>query len=640
MITFPLLNRVRASLLVILALPGLLYADFPLRVQTDLGSFDILMLDSVAPATVTNFMNYVNQEEYDGTFLHRNVPGFVVQGGGFRFDEKRGGFLNGGSGVENINFATPVKNEFGRSNLRGTLAMAKSSGDPDSATSQFFFNLADNSANLDNQNGGFTVFAEVQGNGMTVVDEIAMLPRCNQFFGTGCGTIFTTDSVFSSSDTPLADGGGIADNTALVNIFIGTDDDLDGVIDRHEDLAPNNGDGNNDGTPDSQQRHVASYRDEFGNPVILESPPATPVEDVSVISITFRRAHAPAQGSTLESQLALGSEFCNGGAGFRHSVGTGGSVAVTMTLPAGVVPDSYYNYGPTATDTTPHWYEFAYDPMTGTGAQINNNVVTLHYVDGERGDSDLDNTNGVIVSPPGGPLMADDQDGVSCVVENGGPGQGDGNQDGIPDSQQANVTSLRDISNNYVTLEAMNPAHAFSAVLGTPDGSGALVFDIFGNLVSPVPDWLTALNLFGGFLEFDITGVTPGGSADVRMTFQNGAIPTTYAKYGPTPSDPNDHFYEFLYDPTSSDPTGAEFNGNTVTLHFVDGGRGDADLLMDGRITDPGAPAVPAAVSSPGGGGCSLAAGYDRPAGSGGHWLLLLTLLLALRFVQRSRVLH
>lgn len=141
------------------------------RLQTTLGVVDIQLFDSAAPFTVANFLAYVNSGAYDSTFVHRSVPGFVIQGGGYAL----GAAPNSTSPVP---ARPPVANEFSitRSNLRGTIAMAKLGGDPNSATSQWFINLANNSANLDNQNGGFTVFGKVLGKGMEIIDAIAALP--------------------------------------------------------------------------------------------------------------------------------------------------------------------------------------------------------------------------------------------------------------------------------------------------------------------------------------------------------------------------------------------------------------------------------------------------------------------------------
>jgi len=115
----------------------------------------------------------VNSGTYNGSIYHRSVPGFIVQGGGF--------FLDTQSLQLNSILARPaVVNEPVFANIRGTLSMAKLGGDPNSATNQWFFNLADNSGGangLDTQNGGFTAFGEVVGNGMDVLDEIAALPR-------------------------------------------------------------------------------------------------------------------------------------------------------------------------------------------------------------------------------------------------------------------------------------------------------------------------------------------------------------------------------------------------------------------------------------------------------------------------------
>lgn len=144
------------------------------RFQTTLGVIDIQLYDAGAPLTVENFLRYVETDAYNYSFIHRSVPNFVVQGGGYVWD-------TGTNAPKLITTFPPVVNEFSpnRSNVRGTIAMAKLGGDPDSATSQWFFNLADNSANLDVQNGGFTVFGQVIGEGMTVVDTIAALQRVN-----------------------------------------------------------------------------------------------------------------------------------------------------------------------------------------------------------------------------------------------------------------------------------------------------------------------------------------------------------------------------------------------------------------------------------------------------------------------------
>jgi len=140
------------------------------RFNTVMGSVDVRLDDAATPLTVANFLNYTNNGLYNGTFIHRSIPGFVVQGGGYTYNSTT-------NSAPHIATFPPVQNEFGISNTRGTIAMAKLGNDPNSATSEWFFNLADNSANLDNQNGGFTVFGRVLGSGMTsVVDPIAALP--------------------------------------------------------------------------------------------------------------------------------------------------------------------------------------------------------------------------------------------------------------------------------------------------------------------------------------------------------------------------------------------------------------------------------------------------------------------------------
>jgi cyclophilin family peptidyl-prolyl cis-trans isomerase len=139
-------------------------------VETQLGSFEIELFENEAPNTVANFLTYVRDGRFDATIVHRSVTDFVIQTGSYRVVDGE---------LDNVPTDDPVANEFGRSNTRGTVAMAKLAGDPDSATSGWFVNLADNSENLDDQNGGFTVFGEVVGDGMEVVDAIGALPIYN-----------------------------------------------------------------------------------------------------------------------------------------------------------------------------------------------------------------------------------------------------------------------------------------------------------------------------------------------------------------------------------------------------------------------------------------------------------------------------
>lgn len=135
------------------------------KVETVYGDIYLKLYDDLKPITVANFLGYVNRGDYDKTVFHRSIPGFVLQTGGFTLSPSGSSVL-----LDSVTTHAGVINEPGISNLRGTLAMAKQAGDSNSATSQWFINLSDNSTNLDSQNGGFTVFGEVED--MTVVDNI------------------------------------------------------------------------------------------------------------------------------------------------------------------------------------------------------------------------------------------------------------------------------------------------------------------------------------------------------------------------------------------------------------------------------------------------------------------------------------
>lgn len=140
--------------------------------QTVMGDFEVNLFDKTTPKTVENFLKYVKSGAFEDSIIHRSVPDFIVQGGGFIY--------TGNLPLKAAEKNPAVVNEPVYSNLRGTIAMAKVGNNPNSATNQWFFNLKDNSGNLDRQNGGFTVFGQVTGNGMAIIDAMAALSRFNK----------------------------------------------------------------------------------------------------------------------------------------------------------------------------------------------------------------------------------------------------------------------------------------------------------------------------------------------------------------------------------------------------------------------------------------------------------------------------
>jgi subtilisin family serine protease len=206
------------------------------------------------------------------------------------------------------------------------------------------------------------------------------------------------------------------------------------------------------------------------------------------------------------------------------------------------------------------------------------------------------------------PETDSDSDGILDCKEQGPGGDDpvyDGNGDGTADNQQANVVSLYTYDNqDFVTLAAPFGT-TFNAYQSCDNPSDA---DAPSNVDFPY-----------GFFRFTINCMNVGNAIDVKLYLPAGSTFDTYYKFGPTPSNGTDHWYEFLND----GQTGAEIHGNVITLHFVDGKRGDDDLKDDDIIIDVGGPGVfesigggteVADTSSGGGGGCFIAtAAYGSP---------------------------
>jgi cyclophilin family peptidyl-prolyl cis-trans isomerase len=172
------------------------------RWSTSAGVMNVALFRDITPITFSNFRTYADAGNFDNTFFTRSVPGFIIQGGSLQ--------INDNNQVVEGPVRAQIQNEFNVSNTRGTIAMAKQGGNPNSATNQFFLNLADNGGTapngLDFQNGGFTAFGEVRGaSGLATMDAIAGIPRedlsgeIGPFAATDISTVPTT----RTDDVPL-----------------------------------------------------------------------------------------------------------------------------------------------------------------------------------------------------------------------------------------------------------------------------------------------------------------------------------------------------------------------------------------------------------------------------------------------------
>ncbi len=142
------------------------------RVKTTLGDVDLELFDGAAPLTVSAFVSRIARGDIDLSFFHRLVPGQVLEGGAFKFQE--------GAGLFEVPAGGPVAPEMARSNVARTIAMERVDAGDGSATARFFFNLGDNSATFDNPATGFSVFGRIANDASwSVVQAIGALPTAD-----------------------------------------------------------------------------------------------------------------------------------------------------------------------------------------------------------------------------------------------------------------------------------------------------------------------------------------------------------------------------------------------------------------------------------------------------------------------------
>jgi len=262
--------------------------------------------------------------------------------------------------------------------------------------------------------------------GLSYCGSLALYELTTAVAGSGSGSVNPPGGVYFENSTleitPVPDPGsafngwdgdltGYSNPTTLdmntnksITANFDTDTDTDGISDEEEDGGPNGGDGNNDTIADSTQNNVASLHTYDGQSyVTLESPLGTTLANCKAVT--------PPSGGPADYDFDWGflSFTVNG-------LAPNDPTTVTLTLPDGAEPETYYKYGPTLGNPV-EWYEFMDDgqPQT-TGAVINDNVVTLQFVDGQRGDDTA--ADGSIVDQ-GGPATVSS---TPARVHHGGGG--------------------------------------------------------------------------------------------------------------------------------------------------------------------------------------------------------------------------
>ena len=242
----------------------------------------------------------------------------------------------------------------------------------------------------------------------------------------------------------------------------------------------------------------------------------------------------------------------------------------------------------TRSDTT--WSQLAYLKASNTGnfdqlgesvAISEDTIVVGAFLEdsnatGLNGDSDdnsLRDAGAVYIFHYSSGPPDDDNDGVENSLEEAAPNNGDGNHDGTADSEQAHVASLPSaVTGEYISL-ASAPGTSLVSVRAVENPSP---MDTPPGVVFPL-----------GFFQFSVQGLAPGAATSVELLLPDGLEIDTYYKFGPTPENGTDHWYDFV----SDDLTGVEVSEGKLDLHFIDGDRGDDDLSANGTVMEPGGPA-------------------------------------------------
>ena len=607
----------------------ILAGDFDIPKFT--GSIDLELYDVDAPLTVNNFLQYVNGGLYDQTFFYRSVPGLILQTGGLR-SVTTDPEAAAGSAFQSVPGLGTVLNEPGRSNVRGTIAMARIAGQENSAEKEWYINVADNSDPLDRIDNGFTVFGSVIDNGMDIVDNMASFPVVNSlgFLGSAYGV--------STSEFPFADlecdFSNCTDTVRQQNLL---------MIQRITEIT----------------RPVLRFSPGYGN-LGFDVPPGDlqgPMLDVEVYNtgnVSMRVVNIDTAG--LPAEISIDSETCTSAVLQPVSDPIDGSCVITFRLVASsignIVGEIVVVYEDAVTnDAYSVRYELQGEGSNGApvldvnatlnigAAQVNGPGVSSSLVLKNSGEASLSVSDitisdgdftisddctglGVIILPgsscvvdvsfkastfgqknaalsiysndPVKPVARidisasgeDDTDGVPTSIELAVNSAGDGNNDAVKDSVQNNVASILNKS-DYVTIISEDGA---LALLQGEEAetmlSDVVIYDV---VAKDYPGDASDSVKLGFNVRTADNGIV-GESVRVGVLLPVGIVGVNSYRYGPTPDNRASHWYDFNYD--ADKKIGARYVGEVkglrralVLISMIDGQFGDDDLVADGRIS-------------------------------------------------------
>ena len=584
---------------------------------------DISLFETVASGTVSNFLSYVDDSFYNKLLVNRSVPDFIIQAGAYTYDPLVGdgsfsydGNLQFSGGLQLVSSKGAITNEFKLSNLRGTIAMAKVSGDIHSASNQWFLNLADNSS-LDAQL--FTVFGEVLGKGMDSIDLVSAMPTYDLSGEIDLNASFLTIPLVDFTISSI-----IRDITNTNLVMINSIERLFKITDTID-------------FGDTEINTTTTGSIEIRNKNIAELDIGT--IDTSSLAAPFSVTANPCQNITLQLDQAcfVEVEFSPVSDGVYADIFNIEIVNYGYTFPVLLktpVPEI---------DANPDIVEFGahpvYDPLQNPPQAVvylnNNGVRTLNIssitFNTQTPDefSFIDNCTANSAYPPGtvppdafcilvinfkpadlaekdaiisiisdDPLnrqldiqvtggASSDNDGIKNAIEDAAPNNGDGNNDEIPDRLQNSVVSFPNTNNTYTTLIT---------------DKGMLFTEVKPVQLSTIEKIPDGISLDNEAFSFKLSGFPAGEIIEFGLILPAGRSPDNIYSFGPTGNNDTPHWYTleqntapgvFIYGGVSLFGTaGDSISRNVTSVSILDGGDGDADQLANGIIVFVGGPEI------------------------------------------------